>query len=54
MRKTVLALEKAELCKHVRVIVGGAPVTECFASELGAGGYAPGTTSVVAMMQSLL
>jgi len=54
MPQTILALEKAELRKDVRVIVGGAPVTERFAKEIGADGYAPDATSVVAMMRSLL
>ena len=54
MRQTILALEKADLRKGVRVIVGGAPVTERFAKEIGADGFAPDATSVVAMMKSLL
>ena len=54
MRQTILALEKAGLRSAARVIVGGAPVTERFAREIGADGYAPDATSVVAMMQSLL
>jgi len=53
MRQTILALEKAGLRSGVRVIVGGAPVTERYAREIGADGYAPDATSVVAMMQSL-
>jgi 5-methyltetrahydrofolate--homocysteine methyltransferase len=53
MRQTILALEKAGLRREVRVIVGGAPVTAAFAVEIGADGYAPDATSVVAMMQSL-
>jgi 5-methyltetrahydrofolate--homocysteine methyltransferase len=54
MKKTILALEKAELRKEVRVIVGGAPVTERFAGDIGADGFAPDGTSVVGMMKSLL
>ena len=54
MRQTILALETAGIRKDVRVIVGGAPVTERFAREICADGYAPDATSVVAMMQSLL
>jgi 5-methyltetrahydrofolate--homocysteine methyltransferase len=53
MRQTILALEKADIRKDVRVIIGGAPVTEQFAREIGADGFAPDATSVVAMMQSL-
>lgn len=54
MKKTVQALGEAELRDGVRVIVGGAPVTERFAREIGADGFAPDGTSVVAMMKSLL
>jgi 5-methyltetrahydrofolate--homocysteine methyltransferase len=54
MRQTIQALEKADIRKDVRVIIGGAPVTERFAKEIGADGYAPDATSVVPMMQSLL
>jgi 5-methyltetrahydrofolate--homocysteine methyltransferase len=54
MKRTILALEKANLRKGVRVIIGGAPVTERFAKEIGADGFAPDCTSVVAMMKSLV
>jgi 5-methyltetrahydrofolate--homocysteine methyltransferase len=53
MKRTILALEKAGLRKEVRVIIGGAPVTERFAKEIGADGFAPDGTSVVAMMKSI-
>jgi 5-methyltetrahydrofolate--homocysteine methyltransferase len=52
MKQTILALEKAGLRGQVRVIVGGAPVTERFAKEIGADGFAPDATSVVAMLKS--
>ena len=54
MKKTILALEKADLRKDVRVIIGGAPVTDRFAGDIGADGFASDGTSVVAMMKSLL
>jgi 5-methyltetrahydrofolate--homocysteine methyltransferase len=54
MRQTILALENAELRKGVRVIVGGAPLTAKYAAEIGADGFAPDATSVVAMMKALL
>jgi 5-methyltetrahydrofolate--homocysteine methyltransferase len=54
MKRTILALEKAGLRKEVRVIIGGAPVTERFAKEIGADGFAPDGTSVVAMMKSIV
>ena len=53
MRQTILALENEGLWSGVRIIVGGAPVTERFAKEIAADGYAPDATSVVAMMKSL-
>jgi 5-methyltetrahydrofolate--homocysteine methyltransferase len=53
MKRTIAALEKAGLRREVRVIIGGAPVTERFAKEIGADGFAPDGTSVVAMMKSI-
>jgi 5-methyltetrahydrofolate--homocysteine methyltransferase len=53
MKRTILALENAGLRREVRVIIGGAPVTERFAKEIGADGFAPDGTSVVAMMKSI-
>lgn len=52
MKQTILALEKEGLREQVLVIVGGAPVTERFAKEIGADGFAPDATSVVAMLKS--
>lgn len=40
MENTIQALEKAGLRHGVKVIVGGAPVTEDFARKIGADGYA--------------
>ena len=40
MRSTVEALESAGLRDRVKVIVGGAPVSDDFAREIGADGYA--------------
>jgi 5-methyltetrahydrofolate--homocysteine methyltransferase len=54
MKRTIQALGEANLRESVRVIVGGAPVTERFARDIGADGFAPDGTSVVAMMKSLL
>lgn len=47
MRETVGALRSAELTTKVRVMVGGAPVNQQFADQIGAHGYAPdGATAV--------
>ncbi len=54
MRNTIQAFEKANLRKKVKVIIGGAPVTEKFAKEIGADGYARDAASAVDMVKSLL
>jgi 5-methyltetrahydrofolate--homocysteine methyltransferase len=41
MRGTVEALKKAGVRDQVRVMIGGAAVTQHFADEIGADGYAP-------------
>jgi 5-methyltetrahydrofolate--homocysteine methyltransferase len=46
-KKLIQALEGANLRGKVKVIVGGAPVTESFASEIGADGYAEDAISAV-------
>jgi corrinoid protein of di/trimethylamine methyltransferase len=50
----VEALEKAGLRSHVKVIVGGAPVTRKWAEEIGADGYAKDAMSAVALARSLM
>jgi 5-methyltetrahydrofolate--homocysteine methyltransferase len=49
MKKTIDAFREAGLRDRVKILVGGAPVTERFAKEIGADGYslnAPGAVSV--------
>ncbi len=41
MKEVVESLLKSGIRNTVKVIVGGAPVTEKFAREIGADGYAP-------------
>jgi corrinoid protein of di/trimethylamine methyltransferase len=45
--KLLEALDEAGLRDQVKVMVGGAPVTESFASEIGADGYAEDAISAV-------
>jgi 5-methyltetrahydrofolate--homocysteine methyltransferase len=47
MKATIQAMETAGLRNKVKVLVGGAPVTERFAKEVGADGYAPDAASAV-------
>lgn len=54
MRSVIEALEAENLRQNVRVIVGGAPLTQSFAAEIGADGYAPDAASVVRLLRGLL
>lgn len=46
-KKIIESLEQAGLREQVKVMVGGAPVTASFASEIGADGYAEDAISAV-------
>jgi len=54
MGTTVEALEEAGLREQVKVMVGGAPVTQQFAEEIGADIYAPDASSAATRAKSLL
>ena len=54
MKMTIEAIEKVGLRNQVKMIVGGAPLTEKFAKEIGADGYAPDAASAVDLVKSLL
>jgi 5-methyltetrahydrofolate--homocysteine methyltransferase len=53
MRSTIETLRGSGLAE-VRVLVGGAPVTQAWADEIGADGYAPDAVSAVALARGLL
>jgi len=53
-KKLIEALEAAGLRNKVKVLVGGAPVTESFAKEIGADGYAEDAISAVDMAFRLM
>lgn len=52
MKKTIEAL--AAYRDRIKIIVGGAPVTQKFADEIGADGYAPDAASAVDKVKELL
>ena len=54
MKDALTALDAAGKRSKVKVIVGGAPVTEEFARQIGADGYAPDASRAVALTKSLL
>jgi 5-methyltetrahydrofolate--homocysteine methyltransferase len=53
MQTTIQALEQAGVRQQVKVIVGGAPVTEAFARQVGADGYAPDASRAVSLARTL-
>jgi len=54
MKATVTALQEAGLRDKVKVMIGGAPVTDAFAKQVGADGYAPDASRAVAVAKVLL
>ena len=54
MKTTIEALEEAGLRDTVKIMVGGAPVTEVFAEEIGADAYASDAASAVEVARSLI
>ncbi|HOM83445.1 MAG TPA: corrinoid protein, partial [Armatimonadota bacterium] len=54
MKETIAALEEAGLRDKVAVLVGGAPLTQAYADEIGADGYAPDAASAVDTAKQLL
>jgi 5-methyltetrahydrofolate--homocysteine methyltransferase len=53
MSSTVQALQEAGVREQVKVMVGGAPVTDEFAKRIGADGYSPDASSAVRLAKSL-
>jgi 5-methyltetrahydrofolate--homocysteine methyltransferase len=53
MRATIDALQPVRT-QGVRIVVGGAPVSQAFADEIGADGYAPDAARAVDLAQRLV
>jgi 5-methyltetrahydrofolate--homocysteine methyltransferase len=54
MQRTIEALNQAGVREQVKVVIGGAPVTEDYAAKIGADGYAPDASSATRVVRSLL
>ncbi len=54
MKLTIEALKEAGIRNDVKVMIGGAPVTERYAKEIGADGYAPEAASASELAKSLV
>jgi corrinoid protein of di/trimethylamine methyltransferase len=54
MRTTIQAFEKAGMRDKVKVMVGGAPVTQQFADEIGADGFSENASAAVSLARKLI
>jgi len=54
MPEVIDALQQAGLREQIKVMIGGAPVTQGYADKIGADGYAPDAASATKLAKSLL
>jgi 5-methyltetrahydrofolate--homocysteine methyltransferase len=54
MKNVILSLIEAGLRDRVKVIIGGAPVTDKYATDIGADGYAPDAASAASCAKELI
>lgn len=54
MLTTIEAFKAAGLRDSVKIMVGGAPITDTYAREIGADGYSPDASKAVALARSLV
>ena len=54
MKATIDALKAAGLREQVKVMIGGAPVTDSYAQQIGADGYSPDASRAVNLAKSLV
>ena len=54
MKETIESLIEAGVRNKVKIMVGGAPVTEKFAKDIGADGYAPDAATAVEKVRELV
>jgi 5-methyltetrahydrofolate--homocysteine methyltransferase len=54
MKATMDALKGAGVREQIKVMIGGAPITEDFSRQIGADGYAPDASRAVTLAKSLL
>lgn len=54
MRETIKIIDENGLRDHLKIMVGGAPVTQAFADEIGADGYAADAGSASKLAKTLI
>ena len=52
MKNVIFLLEDAGLRGQVKVMIGGAPVTDKYAADIGADGYAPDAASAASLAKA--
>ncbi len=54
MQTTIEALKAAGVRDQVKVLIGGAPITDAYAEKIGADGYAPDASRAVKLAKALV
>ena len=54
MKATIEALRAAGLREQVKVLIGGAPITQDYANQIGADGFSPDASRAVAAAKALV
>jgi len=54
LKTRIEAIEQAGLRNRVKIIVGGAPVTQGYANQIGAAGFSADASSAPSLAQSVL
>lgn len=54
MKETIEVLKQAGVREQVKILVGGAPISQEFADEIGADGYAPDAASATELVGQLI
>lgn len=54
MKSTIEKMNEDGIRRAIKVLIGGAPVTQSYADEIGADGYAPDAASAVTLVKNVL
>ncbi|MDR2763874.1 MAG: corrinoid protein [Tannerella sp.] len=54
MKEVIRALEEAGIRNQVKIMIGGAPISQSFAREIGADGYSSNANAAVSLAKQLL
>jgi 5-methyltetrahydrofolate--homocysteine methyltransferase len=54
METTINAITRAGLRNQVKIIIGGAPITQAYADKIGADGFAPDASQAVKLAVNLV